>query len=64
MTSKEINYKSDKNQVLCQIPYKKFDSRIKLGFRNDPISKPKKPKYKLMGETSYFNKLQMFRNNY
>ena len=56
MTSKEIKYKSDKNQVLSQIPDKKFDSQIRLGFRNDPISKYENPKYKLMGKTRFFQK--------
>ena len=54
--SKEINYKSDKNQVLSQIPDKKNDSKIRLGLRNDPISKKENPKYKLMGKTSSFQK--------
>ena len=55
MNSKGINYKSDKNQVLSRIPDKKFDSKIRLGFRNDPISKKENPKYKLMGRTRIYN---------
>ena len=55
MISGGINYKSDKNQVLSQIPNKKFDSKIRLGFRNDPISKKESPKYKLMGKTRIYN---------
>ena len=55
MISKGINYKSDKNQVLSQIPDKKIDSEFRLGFQNDPISKKENPKYKLMGKTRIYH---------
>ena len=62
MISEGINYNSNKNQVLSQIPDKKFNSKFRLGFRNDPISKKENPKYKLMGKNSFFQNLQMFKN--
>ena len=55
MISKGIDYQSNKNQVLSRTPDKKFDSRIRLGFWNDPIFERENPKYKLMGKTRIYN---------
>ena len=62
MTSKELNYKSDKNQVLSQIPDKKIDSKLDLD--SEMILFPKKgnPKYKLIGKTNFFQEITMLKN--
>ena len=62
MTSKELNYKSDKNQVLSQIPDKKIDSKLRFGFWNDPNSKKGNPKYKLMDKINSFQEITMLKN--